>query len=179
MRPYPQNWQRTTNEWLYFTDETINNRSSKRNHFENVHFRSLEDLGDENVYMIQIGRKKKVSDSRNGLKQRSDGDKSYRRVELSPDFHKLGSTLPAVDFGHIKKRHGPAKSYVPMKDEVIPIVNENDFELKKLQREHDELVNEVVQLDQWKPVNTITTAFKVFDLDPNDKNGGRYRPRVR
>jgi hypothetical protein len=179
MRPYPQNWQRTNNEWLYFSDEIMNKRSSKRNFFGNVYFRSLEDLGDENVNMTQIGRKKKVSDLRNGLRQRSEGDKSYRRVELSPDFYKFGSTLPAVNFGRIKKRHGPAKCYVPMKDEVIPIVDEKDFELKEFQREHNELVTEVVQLDQWKPADTITTAFKVLDLDPNDKNGGKYRPRFR
>jgi hypothetical protein len=179
MRPYSQNWQRTNNEWLYFSDEGMNKRSSKRNFFGDLHFRSLEDLGDENVQMIQIGHKKKVFDARNGLGQRSDGDKNYRRVELSPDFHKLGSTLPAVNFGRVKQRHGPTKSYVPMKNEVIPIVDENDFEMKELQREQNELVNEVVQLEQWKPAETIKTAFKVFDLDPNDKNGGRYRPRFR
>jgi hypothetical protein len=174
MRPYPQNWQCTKKDWIYFTDESIEHRSSKRNFFDDIHFRSLEDLGDENVSMQQIGRKKQVFDTRNGLRQRSEGDKNYRRVELSPDFHKLGSTLPAVDFGRLKKRHGPAKTYVPMKNESIPIVDENDFEEKELKQEHDQLVDEVIQLDTWKPAESMKTAFKVFNL-----NGAKYRPRFR
>jgi hypothetical protein len=179
MRPYPQNWQRSKTEYLYFNDESMNNRSSKRNFFANIHFRSLEDLGDENVYMMQIGRKKQVFDVRNGLEKRTEGDKSYRRVELSPDFHKIGSTLPAVDFGRIKKQHGSEKTYVPMKNEVIHIVNENDFEGNEQKREYDQIVNEVIQLDKWKPAESITRAFKVFNNDPNDKTGEKYRPRFR
>lgn len=179
MRPYPQNWQRTKNEWLYFSDEHMDNRSSKRNFFADIHFRSLEDLGDGDIHMAQIGRKAQVFDIRNGLNKRSEGDKNYRRVELSPDFHKFGSTLPAVDFGRIKKRHGPEKTYVPMKNEIIPIVDENDFAEKERKHEYDELVNEVIQLEQWKPAEIITSAFKVFDIDPNDKTLIKYRPRFR
>ncbi len=176
MRPFPQNWQRSKKEWLYFCDESMEHRSSKRNFFADIHFRSLEDLGDENVQMAMIGRKRRGFDSRNGLEKRSEGDKSYRRVELSPDFHKLGSTLPAVDFGRVKKRHGSEKTFVPMNNETIPIVDEHEFEEKELKREQDELINEVIQLDQWKPAETMITAFKVFDTDPN---GGKYRPRFR
>jgi hypothetical protein len=176
MRPYPQNWQRSKDEWLYFNDEPMDHPSSKRNFFDNTYFRSLEDLGDENVYLKNIGRKRKVDDVRNGLQKRSEGDKSYLRAELSPDFYKFGSTLPAVNFGRLKTRHGPTKTFVPMKNEKIPIVDENDFEEKELQRKHDELIDEVIQLDNWKPAEPITTAFKVFDTDPNGK---RYRPRFR
>jgi hypothetical protein len=179
MRPFPQNWQRSKNEWLYFSDESMNNRSSKRNFFADIHFRSLEDLGDGNVQMAQIGHKRQVLDVRNGLEKKSEGDKSYRRVELSPDFHKFGSTLPPIDFGRVKKRHGHAKTYLLMKNEVIPIVDEHDFEEKERKREHDEIVDEVIQLDNWKPVETMTNAFKVFDTDPDDTNGVKYRPRFR
>ena len=38
------------------------------------------------------------------------------------NFHKFGSTLPVVDFGHEKKRHGHVKTFVPMKDEKIPVI---------------------------------------------------------
>lgn len=176
MRPHPQNWQRTTNEYLYFSDESMNKRSSKRNFFADIHFRSLEDLGDDDVYMTQIGRKKKMIDVRNGLGQRSEGDKSYRRVEYSPDFHKHGSTLPAVNFGRLKSRPGNPKSFVQMNNEIVPIVDEHDFENKELQREQDEIVHEVAQLEHWKPAETITTAFKVLDMDPA---AGKYRPRFR
>ncbi|CAF0969541.1 unnamed protein product [Rotaria sp. Silwood1] len=179
MRPHPQNWQRSKNEWIYFSDESADSHSSKRNLFANIHFRSLEDLGDENVHMAQIGHKKKVLDVRNGLQKRSEGDKSYRMVELSPDFYKFGSTLPAINFGRIKKRYGHEKTFVPMKNETIPIIDEKDFEEKERQREHNQTVNEVIQLDNWIPADSMTRAFTVLDIESNDKDGIRYRPRFR
>jgi hypothetical protein len=141
--------------------------------------RSLEDLGDQNMYMSQIGHKKKVRDVRNGVRKRSEGDKNYRRVEQSPDFHKFGSTLPVVDFGLEKKRHGHEKTFVPMKNEKHPIIDENEFAENEYERQEKKIIEEVAQLDRWKPAERVTSAFKVFDLDPNDKNGGRYRPRIR
>jgi len=129
--------------------------------------------------MSQIGHKKKVLDIRNGLGKKSEGDKNYRRVEQSTDFYKFGSTLPVVDFGREKKRHGHITTFVPMKNEKISIIDQNEFAEKELKHEQENIIGEVVQLDKWKPAERVTSAFKVFDLDPNDKNGGRYRPRVR
>ncbi len=129
--------------------------------------------------MTQIGHKKKVRDVRNGLKKQSEGDKNYRIVEQSPDFHKFGTTLPIVNFGLEKKRHGHAKTFVPMKNEKIPVTDQHEFAEKAWKREQEDIIRDVVRLDQWKPAQRVTSAFKVFDLDPNDKNGGRYKPRVR
>lgn len=129
--------------------------------------------------MAQIGRKKKVRDVRNGLAKRAEGDKNYRIVEQSPDFHKFGSTLPMVHFGHEKKRHGHAKTFVPLKNERIPVIDQNEFAEKSRKHEEENLVREVTQLEQWKPAPRVTSAFKVFDLDPNDKNAGKYKPRIR
>ncbi|CAF3002659.1 unnamed protein product [Rotaria socialis] len=179
VRPYPQNWQRSANEWMYFADESINQNSSKRNHFDNIHLRSLEDLGDQNMSMVQIGHKKKVLDIRNGLKKKSEGDKNYRTVEQSPEFHKYGTTLPVVDFGHEKKRQGNARNFVPMRNDRIHIIDEREFTQKERQQEKENIIDEVVQLDNWKPAERVKSAFKVFDLDPNDKYGGKYRPRIR
>ena len=131
------------------------------------------------MYMTQIGRKKKVRDIRNGLGKRAEGDKNYRIVEQSTDFHKFGSTLPTVHFGQEKKRHGHAKTFVPMKDERIPIVDENESAEKARKRAQENIIREVTQLEQWKPAHHASSAFKVFDLDPNDKNGGKYKPRIR
>lgn len=179
MRSFPQNWQQTTNEWSYFSDQSPSVRSSKRNFFADIHLRSLEDLGDENIHMQQMGHKRKVYNMRNGLTKRSEGDKSYRQVEYAPDFHKLGCTLPAVDFGRMKKHHGAAKTMVLMTDEVVPVIDEKDFELRERQREQAELIHDVIELDNWKPAETITAAFKVFGTDLNDKNPVKYRSRVR
>ena len=131
------------------------------------------------MHMAQIGHKKKVLDVRNGLKKKAEGDKHYRTVEQSPEFHKFGTTLPIVNFGRERKRHGHAKTFVPMKDEKIPIVDRQEFAERGWKREQENIIDDVVRLDQWKPAQHVTTAFKVFDLDPNDKNGGRYKPRVR
>jgi hypothetical protein len=131
------------------------------------------------MFMSQIGHKKKVRDVRNGLPKRAEGDKSYRIVEHSSDFHKFGSTLPVVDFGHDNKQHGNGRIIVPMKNEKITIIDQNEFAEREWKREEERIVDEVAKLDNWKPAERVTSAFKVFDLDPNDKNGGKYRPRVR
>jgi hypothetical protein len=179
VRSFPQNWQRSTNEWIYFTDESPDHRSSKRNFFANIHLRSLEDLGDDNVHMTKIGHKRQVFDLRNGISKRSDGDKSYRRVELEPNFHKLGSTLPPVNFGHMKNPHGSMKTFIPMTNETISIIDEDAFKEKERKREYDESINEVIQLDKWKPAEILTSAFKVFASDSNDKRSERYRSHFR
>ncbi len=131
------------------------------------------------MHMSQIGHKKQVLDRRNGLKQRSAGDKSYQTVEESPDFHKFGSTLPVVEFGHENKRHEPVKSLVPMKNEKTHVIDDHEFAENERKREEKNIIDEVIQLDNWKPAKRVTSAFRVLDLDPNDKNGGRYRPRIR
>jgi hypothetical protein len=179
MRPYPQNWQRSKNDWNHFPDESIDHRPTKRNHFANIYLRSLEDLDDDNVSMAQIGYKKQVVDSRNGLGKRSEGDKSYHTVEYSPDFHKLGSTLPSVHFGRAKQTHGHKRNRVPMKNEKISIVDHETFERKVHQQEYEQTIDEVVKLDHWKPAESITSAFQVFDRDSSDQHSGKYRPRVR
>lgn len=179
MRPYPQNWQRSKTDWNYFPDESVDHLSSKRNHFANMHLRSIEDLGDDNVYMAQIGHKRAVYDARNGLDKRSEGDKSYRTVELSPDFHKLGSTLPSVHFGREKKYHGREKSMVVMKNDKLSVLDADAFEKKERQQAHDQNIDEVLQLERWKPAETITSAFRVLDRHSTENTSAKYRPRVR
>jgi hypothetical protein len=66
-----------------------------------------------------------------------------------------------------------------MKNEKIPVTDQHEFAEKAWKREQEDVIRDVVRLDQWKPAQRVTSAFKVFDLDPNDKNGGRYKPRVR
>ena len=179
MRPFPQNWQRSKTDWTYFPDESLNQRSSKRNHFSDIHLRSIEDLGDENVSMAQIGHKRAVFDTRNGLDKRSDGDKSYRTVELSPGFHQLGSTLPPVHFGREKKYYGYEKSSVPMKNDKVSIVDDDAFQKKEQQQAYDQTIDDVIQLDQWKPAESITSAFRVLERRSTEKTSAKYRPRVR
>ncbi|CAF0874944.1 unnamed protein product [Didymodactylos carnosus] len=171
IRSYPQNWQQTTNEWKYFSDSYRD--SSKRNLFSNIHLRSIEDLGDRDLKKM-IGQKRRVFDCRNGLSQSTNGDKSYRFVEQSPDFYKFGCTLPAVQFGRTKSAR---ESTCVLLNQTG--INDNEtFQEKQLRREETNLIEEVKQLDSWKPSDGVTAAFKVFDADQNDKNL-KYRPRVR
>lgn len=178
-RPFSQNWQETNNEWRYFTDVPLDQQSSKRNIFNQVHLRSTEDLGDENMFMSMIGRKKKVKDLRNGVRKRTEGDKTYKHVEQSSDFYKFGATIPQVNFGQEKKSFQDRRSILVLKNEKIPIVDRDDFLEKERQREYQTLIDEVTHLDKWKPAERVKSAFKVFDNDPHEKQASRYRPRVR
>ena len=134
----------------------------------------------ECALMPTMGHKKRVVDLRNGLQKRSDGDKSYRVVEHSPNFHKLGSTLPLVNFGQERDPHAHEKRRVPMSNETVPIVEHHEFVAREQQREYQRSIDQVVQLDRWKPAQRVAIAFKVFDDTTKDKSGGnKYRPRVR
>ena len=136
--------------------------------------------GDVNMFMPTIGHKKRVADLRNGLQKRSEGDKSYRVVEHSPNFYKLGSTLPQVNFGQERDPYAHEKRRVPMRNESVPIVEHHEFVAREQRREYERSVDQVEQLDQWKPAQRVAIAFKVFDDGPKDKSGAnKYRPRVR
>lgn len=177
VRAFPQNWQRTNSHWNYFPDEVVEHRSYKKNFFSDIHLRSLEDIGDEDAHVAQIGRKKQVNDSRNGVPKLSDGDKTYRTVEYSIDFHKIGSTLPSVLFGREKKFYGPSKQTVPMKNDKVSVVDEETFEKRQQQRDNEATIEQIIDLENWKPAETLTSAFKVLDRESTDKV--KYRPRYR
>ncbi|CAF0746982.1 unnamed protein product [Adineta ricciae] len=179
VRSFPQNWQRTSNEWIYFPDESADHRPSKRNLFADMHLRSIEDLGNDDVHMTQMGHKRRVYDSRNGIPKRSDGDKSYRRVEYEPNFHKLGSTLPPINFGYNGNPDELEKTFIPMKRDTIHVIDEEEFEEKQRQREYDESIDEVRQLDKWKPAECLKSAFQVFPSDSKDKRAGKRRSHFR
>lgn len=179
VRSFPQNWQRSSNEWIYCTDESRDHRPAKRNLFADIHLRSIEDLGDDDVHMLQMGRKKEITDSRNGLPRRVDGDKSYRRVELEPDFHKLGCTLPPVNFGYNRNALGLDKTFIPMKHDKVQVVDDEEFQERERQREHEQSIKDVELLDQWKPAEGLTSAFDVFPTDAKGKRRGKHRAQPR
>ena len=66
-----------------------------------------------------------------------------------------------------------------MKTDKIPVLDDDAFEKKERRYEHDQTIEEVIQLENWKPAESITSAFKVLDRDSTEKNAGKYRPRVR
>ena len=53
------------------------------------------DAYTEQYFYISVG----YIDKRNGIGEASPGDKNYQVPEYSPGFHKLGSSLPIVEFG--------------------------------------------------------------------------------
>ena len=83
---------------------TADNTSVKLTDMRNIEPLSAVNLwiystDDETV--VVMPRVLLVADKRNGIPMTSPGDKSYRTVEYSPDFYKLGSTLPVVNFGFV------------------------------------------------------------------------------
>uniref|UniRef100_UPI003AACFC10 spermatogenesis-associated serine-rich protein 1 n=1 Tax=Centroberyx gerrardi TaxID=166262 RepID=UPI003AACFC10 len=74
-----------------------------------------------------------------GRKKHITGARPYRSPEYSPGFHKLGSTLPRSTFG-------------------VPYLE------KKRLRDKQEEIQEVKQLEEWKPAAAIfTTVLEGLD----------------
>ena len=110
LRPFPNTWIKSKDEWKYFRDER---KFAKRCLFGvekpevsglppiegAIHLRSIDNLGNWHLlgetikfphedYIFQVlGSKKHVYNKRNNLEQRAPGDKSYKAVEYSNDFY--------------------------------------------------------------------------------------------
>jgi hypothetical protein len=128
------------------------------------------------MFMSTIGRKKPVNDIRNGLAKRSNGDKNYRCVEQSADFHKQGATVSNVNFARESFELARRRTRVPMTTDKISVMSEEDFIEKQRQHDYKTSVDEVMQLDRWKPAERIKSAFQAFNINTNEK---KYRSRLR
>lgn len=203
VKPFPNNWLNTRDEWKYFRDER---KFAKRCLFryeptsdDKVHLRSVDSLTNKHLlgdikfphedYIYQVlGSKRAVPDKRNSLAQRSPGDKSYKTVEYSNNF--FGRR--ARDWRSEKYRL-PGKQEQTITDDIIRMLDldpNGDLAAKFFSRAHhsrdneydelddDELANEIEsiqKLDTWRPATPLKLPFKVLDL--SDKSL-KYRPKV-
>lgn len=206
LRPFPNNWLETQK-----MDVKVRNLS-KRCLFNatelnrNLHLASLSSLTNEHlldrgirwpfeddVYR-RIGQKRRIVDGRNGLEERSPGDKSYREVDYSADFYSRKSRNWRSEKYELPRRS--AQSDVDtISDELLSrlvqpggvsrsahlfnnVFNYNyDRDLRMFNSSFlkNEDAHSVSELDSWKPAAKLEMPFRVLDI--NDKNF-KYRPKV-
>ncbi|XP_072266461.1 spermatogenesis-associated serine-rich protein 1 [Pyxicephalus adspersus] len=94
-----------------------------------------------------LGRKKKVSDPRNGIPEAHPGDKPFHTVEYSTDFHKFGSTVPVVNFRESYKVK--ADTFIPL--QKLPKTPCVPYKVKVQKKSLAEEIRDVKELNSWKP----------------------------
>ena len=124
----------------------------------NGKFRGNRQTSTETTIDTVIGCREQVYYKRNGIPCASDGDKSYAVPEYSPEFHKDGSTRPAVDFSRTNQL--VTDTFIPL----VPIPDKPciSFAAKEKAKRYREELDEVKGLDDWKPAPklTVTLNFK-------------------
>ncbi|XP_056419834.1 spermatogenesis-associated serine-rich protein 1 [Hyla sarda] len=93
------------------------------------------------------GIKKKVFDPRNGIPEAHPGDKPYHTVEYSAGFHRLGSTLPVVNFRESFKVK--ADTFIPL--QKLPKKPGIPYKAKIHMQNLEEEKRDVEELNRWKP----------------------------
>ncbi|XP_075719674.1 spermatogenesis-associated serine-rich protein 1 [Rhinoderma darwinii] len=106
-----------------------------------------------------IGIKKKVFDPRNGIPEAHPGDKPFRTVEYSSGFHKLGSTMPVVNFRESYKVK--ADTFIPL--QKLPKKSGVPYKVKIHMQNLEEDKRDVEELNTWKPAQ----RFFLFQLPGN------------
>ncbi|KAL4233127.1 spermatogenesis-associated serine-rich protein 1 [Mactra antiquata] len=151
MRPFPYTYMNTSNEWLL--DPGLSNRGM-RCRFNGEHM-ATRTSADEITHKMLYGRGRTVDfiDKRNGIDENSPGDKAYKTPEYSPSFHKLGSSLPIVEFGANSPWKKVPDTFVPL--QPLPIVPREPFRMKARKEEKELERKQVRALDEWRPATPL------------------------
>uniref|UniRef100_A0A8D0E6U7 Spermatogenesis-associated serine-rich protein 1 n=1 Tax=Salvator merianae TaxID=96440 RepID=A0A8D0E6U7_SALMN len=145
-------------EWTFYPSSGNHTyHMGKKCIFNGVHFRNKITVSERTLEMC-IGKKKYVTEiaSRNGIPLATPGDHPYDCPEQSTDFHKIGSTMPPVNFGGAmyKKR---SDTVIPL--QRLPRLPCVPFLIKKKQQELEKEKVEVKNLDIWKPAPKLVHYF--------------------
>ncbi|XP_052811498.1 spermatogenesis-associated serine-rich protein 1-like isoform X3 [Mya arenaria] len=153
MRPYPYTYMNTSNEWLL--DPGLSSRGM-RCKFNGEHM-ATRTSADEITHTMLFGRGRnlEVIDKRNGIGEAAPGDKPYHTPEFSSRFHKLGSTLPVIEFG--LKRKPVKRPYEEECPKLFKIFFEEREPFRvKARREEKEIEKMTVKgLDEWRPATPL------------------------
>lgn len=144
LRTFPGHKKQSDQYWILYPEGCD---ATLRCRFSGVH-KSTEHCHEERHF---FSGSKFLIDRRNGIPAASPGDKSYKSVEYSPDFYKISSTLPAVNFGSTYKRKF---------DTFIPLVKTNiglrkNYKETEAHRRINEEVRDVCGLDNWRPATPL------------------------
>lgn len=125
-------------------------KDGKLTWFEGIH-RANHQTYNEVTDLTRFGHKGWVPDSRDGYPETSLGDKPYRRPEYSPEFHKLGSTRPVVNFGGWKAE--VADTFIPL--QPLPPIPVRPYTVLESERKRKLEIGEVESLEQWRPATPL------------------------
>ncbi|CAH8430242.1 unnamed protein product [Schistosoma haematobium] len=139
-------------EWSIYTDGYT---TGKKCLFNGIHQRSVYCTSE---YSLHDGfthkRQRDIIDQHNGIfNSMKPGDKSYGSVEYSPNFYKINSSVPKVQFGLMT--HIPKQIEVP-RFPVSPIVQSTEQEFNQ---DLTLIRKELRELDEWKPAPTLTETI--------------------
>ncbi|ELU16153.1 hypothetical protein CAPTEDRAFT_228022 [Capitella teleta] len=146
MRTYPWMSRRTVSEYSLFPEYN----STLRSCWDGEHKATLMSTA-EITDSQRFGRAKIVVDKRNGLPAAAPGDKPYQVPEYSRSFHKLGSTLPVVNFGGSGKTK--PDTFVPLQG--LPKISRETWmqnEKRKMKQEEEAAVE---SLEFWRPASPL------------------------
>lgn len=118
--------------------------------FNGIH-RASRTTTKEITDIIQFGHRGPVYDTRDGYPSAAHGDKPYKTPEYSPNFHKLGSTRPVVDFGGFKPE--VADTFIPL--QPLPLIPAKPFSILNAERKKKEEVGDVKSLNEWRPASPL------------------------
>lgn len=138
--------ERPTQHWTQIEYDTYDD-------FEKIYERRPLEIS----LRMSVGAKKEVYNKRNGIPATSLGDKSYQVPEYSPDFHKHGSTRPVINFGGSLK-YVP-DTFVPLQD--LPMRPRVSFEEKERRKLRKQEIDEVKNLDCWRPANPLSPVLQL------------------
>nr|CAH8820344.1 unnamed protein product [Trichobilharzia regenti] len=142
-----------SSEWLMYSNVYS---SGKRCIFDGIHQRSAY-CDKEYTFNCGFTHKRRGDDidQTNGIvNPMKPGDKSYGAVEYSPNFFKIDSAVPKVQFGLIT--HIPKRIEVP-RFPVDPVMKSTQAEANKAVMAA--IRKEIAELDNWKPAPTLTETI--------------------
>ncbi|XP_047414630.1 spermatogenesis-associated serine-rich protein 1 isoform X2 [Sciurus carolinensis] len=149
-------------EWTFYPRFSSNIHTyhvGKQCFFDGVFLRNRRSLSERTVDQ-SLGRKKYVFsagiDSRNGIPEFTPGDNPYMFPEQSKGFHKVGSTLPPVNFSLVPYEK-KFDTFIPL--EPLPQVPNLPFWVKEKANNLKNEIREVEELDNWQPAEPLLQSL--------------------
>ncbi|XP_040138670.2 spermatogenesis-associated serine-rich protein 1 isoform X2 [Ictidomys tridecemlineatus] len=152
-------------EWTFYPRFSSNIHTyhvGKQCFFNGVFLRNKRSVSERTVDQ-SLGRKKHGIDSRNGIPEFTPGDNPYMFPEQSKGFHKVGSTLPPVNFSLVPYEK-KFDTFIPL--EPLPQVPNLPFWVKEKANNLKNEIREVEELDNWQPAEPLLhSLFHLGTLD--------------
>ncbi|KAL8173189.1 UNVERIFIED_CONTAM: hypothetical protein K2H54_042056 [Gekko kuhli] len=114
--PFQRRKGHSDKEWTFYPSSGhCTYHTGKKCVFDGLHRRNKTSTSERTLEMC-IGKKKYATeiDSRNGIPMVTPGDHPYTCPEQSRDFHKMGSTMPPVNFGSNAACQKKADTFIPL-----------------------------------------------------------------